>query len=289
MKKFSSLNWLIPLIALLALIVSGAGLFAQGGGGDYAFTTLHGLTVKIYGQGIYQNDTLFTAMSFTGTDAVMLLLALPLLLVGFVLYRRGSLRGAFLLAGALSNFLYYSATLAFGAAYNNLFLVYVAYFSASLAGFVLAFASIDLAALSAHLTPRMPQGGLAAFLFVAGLAPLGLWLSDVVAGLVAGRAPDTLGSYTTLFTYAIDLGVIVPAVFLAVVLVVRRKPLGYLLGFIMLTLLAVTGMAVIGQTVAQTNAGISFSTGQMIGMIGSWVVLAVAAVGMDASILRHLA
>lgn len=289
MKKQSSLNWLVPLIAVLALIVSGLGLFGQGGGGAYAFTTLHGATVKINGQGTYQNDTLFTAMSFTGTDAVMLLLALPLLLVGFVLYRRGSLRGAFLLVGALSNFLYYSATLAFGAAYNNLFLVYVLYFSTSLAGFVLAFASIDLAALPARLTPRMPRKGLAAFLFVAGLAPLGLWLSDVVAGLFAGRAPDTLGSYTTLFTYAIDLGVIVPAVFLAAGLVLRRAPLGYLLGFTLLTLLAVTGMAVIGQTVAQTNAGISFSTGQMIGLIGSWVILAVLAVGMDAAILRNLA
>jgi hypothetical protein len=45
-----------------------------------------------------------------------------------VLYRRGSLRGRLLLIGILTYFLYVYASIAFGAAYNALFLVYVGLF-----------------------------------------------------------------------------------------------------------------------------------------------------------------
>jgi hypothetical protein len=56
----------------------------------------------------------------------------------------------------------------------------------------------------------------------------------------------------------------------------------------MLVLLAVTGLAVVGQTVAQKSAGISFGPGQRIGMVGSWVVLAVFAIWFAARLLRNL-
>jgi hypothetical protein len=58
MKQQAALNWLVPLIGVLALFASGAGLFL-GGGMDHPFTTLHGQVVEIYGRGIYQNDTIF--------------------------------------------------------------------------------------------------------------------------------------------------------------------------------------------------------------------------------------
>jgi hypothetical protein len=49
------------------------------------------------------------------------------------------------LTGALTWFLYVGASYALGAvAYNNLFLIYVALFSASLFAFVLALTSIDI-------------------------------------------------------------------------------------------------------------------------------------------------
>ncbi len=77
-------------------------------------------------------------------------------------------------------------------------------------------------------------------------------------------------------------------VFLAGVLVLRCAPLGYLLALIMLVLLAMTGLAVIGQTVAQINAGIVFGPGTLIGMVGSWVILAVFAIWFAARLLSHL-
>jgi hypothetical protein len=50
--------------------------------------------------------------------------------------------------------------------------------------------------------------------------------------------------------------------FLAGVLLLRRVPFGYVLAFALLTLNSLIGLAVIGQTVSQINAGVEFQTNQ---------------------------
>lgn len=49
---------------------------------------------------------------------------IPMLIFAIFLYRRGSLRSGLLLTGVLACFLYNSASVAFGAAYNPLYLLY---------------------------------------------------------------------------------------------------------------------------------------------------------------------
>lgn len=169
MKPQPALTWLVPLIVLIALVSSGVGLISGGGDGLFTFTTLHGQEAHIYGRGIYRNDTVFAAAGFRGADAVVLFIGLPVLILSYLQYRRGSLRGALLLAGTLSYFVYMGASMTFGAAFNRLFLVYTALFSASLFAFVAVMLSFDLPALADRVSPRLPRRGLAALLIVAGL------------------------------------------------------------------------------------------------------------------------
>jgi hypothetical protein len=279
------LSW---LVAALALIAAGAGVFWRDAGEPFAFTTLHGQTVQIAGQGLYRYDTFFRAPINRGTDAVTLLVGLPLLAFAILRYRRGSLRGAVLLTGVLAYFLYNAASLAFGVAYNDLILVYIAYFSASLFAFVIACMSIDLRALPAHVSPRLPHRGMAVFVFVSGLTVF-VWLVDIVGGLARGQAPAGLASYTTEVTYVLDLGIIAPAAFLAGILLYHRTGLGYLLASIMLILLAIIGMVVVGQTVAQTLAGITLSTGEYVGKVGTFVVMSLISMWLLVVFFRGMA
>jgi hypothetical protein len=288
MKNPPALNWLVPLVGILALIASGAGLFMQDGGSPYPFTTLHGQTVQIYGQGLYRFDTLFSGAAFRGTDAIMLFVCLPLLVLAFILYRRGSLRGRFLLTSMMVCFLYNAFHMAFSAAYNNLFIVYTAYFSASLFATILLFASFDLQALPAYFSPRLPRRGIAIFMFIAGAGPFVLWLMEILGALSKNQAPALLDSYATMVTYAFDLGIIVPAVWLSAVLLLRRQPLGYLLACPLLILCAVIGLVVLSQTVFQLNAGWTYTTGELIGFVGSWIVLGLAATYFTAAFFRNL-
>jgi hypothetical protein len=253
------------------------------------FTTVRGETVQMYGQGLYRYDSYFKAPILRGTDAVAFFVGLPLLATAFLFYRRGSLRGGLLLAGALSFFLYYSASLAFSAAFNRLFPAYVALFSASFFAFISALTAIDAPALAARLSPRLPRRGLAAFLGVAGLGVLFIWVSELVGPVLDGGAPANLGADTTLFTHAFDIAIIAPVVILTGVSVLRREPLGALLAAPLLVLCTLIGLVVIAQTAAQTLAGITFPIGVYIGMIGSWVVMGALAIGLAAAFFRSLA
>ena len=169
MKNLKALIRLTLLTALFAGVQAGAGLFWHTDGSSFPFTTLRGETVQIAGQGIYALDTYFKAPIFRGTDAVTLFVALPLLLIAGLLTARGALRGRILLTGVLAYLLYNAGSVALGVTYNKLFLVYVAYFSASLFAFILAFTSIDRQELAARVTPGAPLRGMATLMFVSAL------------------------------------------------------------------------------------------------------------------------
>lgn len=287
MKTSNTLTALCWLVALLALIYAGAGLFWQDNGSPFPFTTLHGQAVQINGQGVYHFDTVFGAAGNRGTDATTLFVALPLFVTAILLYQRGSRKGALLLVGVLSYFLYNAVTMAFGVAYNQLVFVYIAAFSTSLFTFILTCTKLDLPTLPALALPGMPHRGIAAFLCFTGIATALIWLSDMLPAMAQGKAPAVLASYTTVFTYTFDLAVITPATVMAGVLLLKRKPLGYLLSPVLMILCTLVGAAVIGQTIFQLNAGISFSPGQFIGLIGSWVVMGIIAIVLTTAFFKN--
>lgn len=288
MKQNSTLNWLIPLIAVLAVITAGVGLFSQGGDGAFSFRTVYGDTVEIYGRGIYRHDSSFVAALFRGTDAITLFVSLPLLLVGYLSHRRDSLRGSIFMIGMLLYFFYVGVTYTFSVIFNSLFLVYTALFSASLFATIIALTTFDTQYLAAKVTSGMPHRGIAIFMFVAGLGTLFLWLSELIAPMMAGLAPANLGPYTTMFTHGFDSAVITPATVITGIFLLKRKPLGYLLVAPLLILCTIIGVTVIAQTISQTLAGFIFPIGVYIGMIGSWVVMGAFAVGLAISFFRNI-
>jgi hypothetical protein len=68
MKQQYALYWLVPLIVVLALVAASVGLFYPDGGSSFAFTTVRGETVQIWGQGWYKYDSPIGALSFIAGD-----------------------------------------------------------------------------------------------------------------------------------------------------------------------------------------------------------------------------
>lgn len=286
-KTLILLSWLIVLLTVMA---TGAGLLWTGNGGPYSFTTLRGTTAEIYGRGLYQYDSLLTGAGFRGIDVVLLFVAVPVLAWAAVWYQRGSLRGAFLLLGMTGFFLYNYGSMAVGAAYNALFVLYVALFSASLFAFVLAFTAIDQKRLPSHILATMPHRALAIFMFATTLVFLLVWLGvGILLPLSQGQLPEELASYTTLVTHVLDLGVLMPTALLAGILLRRRAPLGYLLAFVILVIgIFVVGLSVPAATVSQLLAGYAFTPVQAVAFIGAFVVLGVIAMGLAVAFLRNI-
>lgn len=279
------LAWVIGALALVATL---AGLLAPGGTGPAAVESVRGENVELYDRGLYHRDSVFKGASNVGTDVVTLVLGIPLLVVATIRYRRGSMRGALLLLGALAWFAYVYATYSLSVAFNELFLVYVALFSASLFAFVLLWRALDPSRLAARV-PDVVRRRTAALMIASGALTLLVWSLPLVAGLISGEPPKLLDASTTMVTDALDLAVITPSALIAGRLLRRREPLGYLVAAPLLVLLLVLAPAIVAQTVSQLAVGIDFTPGEVIGPIAGFVVLAALAAWCVADLLRALA
>lgn len=273
-------------IALLAFIAAGAGLFWQDGGSAYTFTSLQGAPVQINGHGVYHFDTTLSAVGFQVQDAMVLGLGIPILLVSVVLYRRGSQAGGLVLTGTLAYFLYNYASLAFGAMYNNLFLIYLALLSSSLFALILMLTAFDVQALPAHFSGRLPRRGISLFLILTGAALALIWLVlSIVPGLTSGTVPFELATYTTVVTYVIDMGIVAPCLILAGVLLLRRAPIGSLLASVMLVFSVMLNVQLLTMGVVQYVTRL-ISTGQFIGFVVSFALMGVFALGFTIALFR---
>jgi hypothetical protein len=242
MNYQSMLKWLIPPIFLLALTAALAGLW-PGEGTPYSLTNFRGERVTINARGLYYWDTVSSAAQMQANDLVTLLLGLPLLAISFWLSQRGSLRGRLVLTGTLGFILYTYITMSFGAAYNQLFLVYVALFSLSLFAFTISMMTFDLAGLPAHFSEKLPRRGIAALLFFAAAFLSLAWLGRIAPTLFQDQIP-TLENTTSMFIQAMDLGIIVPVCVLAGILLLRRNAWGYLLASVGMMKFLTLGIAV---------------------------------------------
>ena len=263
MRYRKAVTTLVVCIVLLSLIASAYGLLSNQGDGIHDFKSVHGETVKIYGKGLYQNDSVSMVAQGKAQDIVTLVLGIPLLVLSLYLARKGLLKGRLLLTGTLGYFLYTYISYTFLWMYNPLFLVYVVLMSASFFAFTLSMMSFDIEAMRSSFSEKLPVkfiGGFQIFLAVAlGL----LWLGRIVPSLSSGTAPVGLEHYTTLVIQGMDLGFIVPAAFLSGVLVLRRKNFGYLLSAVIIIKGLTMGTALTAMIIGQAAAGVQMSVVEM--------------------------
>lgn len=287
MKISNALVWLVALIVVLSVIASGVGLSYQDSGAPFSYTNPRGETMQLYGQGLYRYEILRDGVGFKGMDVFVLVVAIPLLIVSTWLYTRGSLRGGLVLTGTLAYFLYNAASMTFGYAYNNLFLVYTALLTTTLFATALACTSFDLQTFANHFSERLPRRGIAIFLFAVGISLILVWaVMDILPALLAGTAPP-LNNDTTLPTHALDMGIIAPLAILAGVLIWKRAPLGYLLASLLLIVSAVLGAGVLALSAAQV-LGNTLTLAQTLTFVVPFVILTAFAFWLTLWLLRDV-
>ena len=262
MKYQNTLKWLIPLVIVLTLVATLAGLWPAAGT-PYPLTTFRGEQVTLNARGLYYWDTVSSAAQMQANDLVMLVFGLPLLAISFWLSLHNSLRGRLLLAGTLGFILYTYITMCFGAAYNPLFLVYVALFSLSLFALVLVMMSFDVASLPAHFSAQLPRGWIAALLFFAAGFLLLAWFGRIAATYPAGAIP-ALENTTSMFIQAMDLAIVVPLCVLSGILLLRRRPWGYLLASVGMLKFLILGTAVSVMGLNMLRVGVPVSAMELV-------------------------
>jgi len=229
MKFQRSISILVLCITLFTLVVCLTGLLSSGGPGTYQLQSINNEPIQIYGTGLYRNDSVSAVAQGKASDLVTLVLGIPLLLLSTYFSRQGSFRGRLILTGTLAYFLYTFMSYSFLWTYNRFFILYVVLMALSLYAFILAMMSFDLHKIAAHFKAELPVKFLGIFQLFLGFALALLWIGRIAPSIISGAVPVGLEHYTTLVIQAMDLGIVVPAAILSGILLMQRKPFGYLL------------------------------------------------------------
>lgn len=186
-------------------------------------------------------DTAGTADMLRGFDVLSLVVVVPALVVALLAQRRPvprvlpHLAEISLLAYVLYTYAYY----VLGTGFTDLMLLHAAVFSSALAGLVLALARLDTGAVAASFAPGTHGRPAATILALLSLALASMWFFYAVHAAVTGVVPpgSALVESDTVVHLGIvlDLTLLVPLYAAAAVLLWRREPWGYVLGFVALT------------------------------------------------------
>jgi hypothetical protein len=256
MRHKKSVTILSVVIMLLSVIAASTGIFSTDGPGAYQVETVRGDQVTVYGMGIYKHMSIDVAPQGIAQDYVTLFVAVSLLLLSLVWARKGSMKGRFLLAGTLSYFLVtYLFYLVMGM-YNLLFLVYAALLGTSFFALAQTLFAIGLDNIADHFEPLTPVRSTGGFLIFNSLTIGLMWLGIVVPPLLNGTIiPEQVEHYTTLIVQGLDLGLLLPLSFVAGLLFMKKKPLGYLLAPVYFVFLSILMTALTAKVIAMGLLG----------------------------------
>ena len=201
--------------------------------------------VSVFVPDIFRDDPAY-AGNARGTFVVILTLALPAMVVSMRASARGSLRAGFIWLACIGYLLYNAILSTFSLRFNELFLVYVASLSLSVASLVAVLRCLDANLLARRLSPRVPVRAVSAYLIVIAVAFALLWLADIVPAILSGQVPASLRG-TTLITNVvevIDLAFTLPLTLAAGLWLWRGRAMGVLLAGTMLVFLTLEAISV---------------------------------------------
>ena len=144
------------------------------------------------------------------------------------------------------------------AMYNPLFLVYAFLLGSSFFAFSLTLMGFDIEKLPEAFKPKTPTGLCGGFLIFNTLAIGQLWLGVVVPPLLDGSIyPAQLQHYTTLIVQGLDLGLLLPLSLVSGILLLKKRPMGYLLVPVYLVFLSLLMTALTAKIIAMALTGVN--------------------------------
>ncbi len=261
-------DFLAIVTVICMCIITICGILSMNFEYAHDFVNQYGHTVKIFGYGIYANDSYFKAPISIGTDFCILFMLVPMFLYTYMQYqKKADMISEIKLISVYAVAFYYAASIAFGVTYNQIFLVYVLLFTCSLFGM---FSHIRSVNVGQKITVTR---GLQAFLIISGIALIVAWLPDIISAMMKGGTLPLIGVYTTEITYVLDMGVISPMCFVCLYLMKKNDSLGVVLLAVLLKACIIVGIMVIPQTICQMLSGVELPLPALLTKVLSFVAL----------------
>lgn len=253
--------WLSFPLAILVTVASLGGLF-------FAST--------------YANETRLHAAQAAGIDAMNLAVIMPLLTIAAILTLRASMAARIVWTGTVVylvyNFLYY----AFAVHFNSMFLAYCGVLGLSVYALAGGLPALPISEIALRYGPRTPVKTTAAVLLTVGLGTIFHWLSEAVPAMLTRQVPQAVqeSGLSTEPVAVLDRAFLAPASIAVAILLLRRNPLGFVFGPVLLGFLVLSGLglAAMGTVMALRGFGPGYGLfGVSLGIAaGSAVLLALS-------------
>jgi hypothetical protein len=184
--------------------------------------------------------------SLQGTALVLIVITLPTLAVSMALAARGSTVALVGWLGALTSIAYQGVLFAYATPFNSFFFLYVALLSLSTWGLVALSSRTSVRDVAAAIGPGGPIRLVAAYLVLSAGAFALLWLRATVPAVFSREPPEFLlgTGMTTGVGQVLDLGFTLPIMVVAAYLLLRRRPLGYVLTGTLLVMLGIENVSI---------------------------------------------
>mgnify|MGYP000120138862 CR=1 FL=1 len=211
-EKFNMIYLLSLIIVILMAVASLSGIFIK----DF-----------------YQDNALVSS-SWYGNDIITMVLAVPVFMNGLIFYKKKTVIGILILFAMLFYSLYNYAFYLFSAAFNNLFLIYVAIFSLSIFALILLIRKIDIKKSAAQFKPETPVKVIGWYMIIVGIL-LGVFHTGLSLSYVfSGTVPEIITNvaHPTNVIAALDLSMVVPVALIAGINILKKRPWGYVLAVV---------------------------------------------------------
>lgn len=266
------IKWINIIHVLSLTLMTTLGIFYQDIRITGTQTNVYGHEIELFGRGIYAYESFLKGTIYVGTDSVILILVIPLIVyVHFIVKKKTTLHQ--LLTTALGVFsTYYVASLAFGAMMNVMFIVYIIGLASSIGVVLLEVQSLDLKQLTHHINDMRISKGFYIFM-MAFAASTTIWMFEIIEMMIKGRPSDIIGFQATEISFVLDLAIILPLTLYGLYGLKHKKAYGVVIIFSMLVFACLLGFVVLGQTVAQIVFGYELGAFEVIVYILPFMIL----------------
>lgn len=216
------------LLIILVLVASSSGVFIKE---------------------TYIREVKYFAYQGIGQDIVNLIIVIPAMIVTLILSYRKNDNALTIWTGILLYLLYSYAIYCFSMHFNFLFLVYCAIFGLSFYLFVFNLISLNISSNYSINNKLIKLTSI--FLIFLSLLFYMLWLSEIITALIKNELPKSVieNGILTNPVHVLDLSIILPAFIITAILLMKRKPIAFILTPILLSFSLFMELAIIGMMI----------------------------------------
>ncbi len=189
-RKLNITFYLSVVATILAGVAAGIGLF----------------NTEIY------HDNSFVKTAWYANDWVTLVVVIPLLIIVLITSKNGDFKFNFIMLGLISYLFYTYAFYLFGAAFNDMFLLYIAIYATSFFAIITSLISFPVKNIIA--TSKILRG-ISVFLILISVMLCVVEVPPCFTFITKGTLPQIIlkSQIQTSIVYALDLSFVVPVMF----------------------------------------------------------------------------